>query len=192
MKEESAHDSIFLQTAIIWAWGCAYALERSMSEGRMPPWSFESRLALPVAVGLFGGLFYFLTMAVAINLTSSWFKGRASLKQIRRALILGAIPKALCVIFYLLLALVFRDAFFDDPELPDGRPLSDIVFFSASICVIAVLTVWSIIATSKALAEVQGFKSAWKAWLHYIVAFLSMVMVFAIPVVLLILAIKNP
>lgn len=158
-------------------------MERAMGEARMPDWSFEMRLSFPLIVGLFGGAFYFFTMALAINLTNSWFKGRASLKEIRHALILGAIPKAISVVFFLLLALVFREAFFDNPNLPDGYPTSDGLFYWGGLLLILALTIWSIIATPQALAEVQGFRSAWKAWLHLVVAFLTLLLIFAIPMI---------
>jgi len=154
-----------------------------MGEARLPEWSFEQRLSFPLIIGLFGGAFYFFTLALTINLTNSWFKGRASPKEIRRALILGGIPRALSVVFLLLLALVFRDAFFDNPNLPDGYPSADGLFYWSGLVLILALAVWSVIATSKTLAEVQGYRSAWKAWLHWVVAFLLLLFVFAIPMV---------
>lgn len=172
-----------LKIAIIWAWGCAYAFERAMGEARLPDSSFEARLIFPLVVGLFGGAFYFFMMALAINVTNPWFNGRASMREIRQALILGAIPRAVSVVFFLLLALVFREAFFDNPDLPDGYPTTDCIFYWGGLLLILALTVWSIIATSHALAEAQGFHSAWKAWLHLVVAFLTVLLVFAIPMV---------
>jgi hypothetical protein len=177
------HEPPWLTFVIVWTWGAAYALERSMFEGRFPHSSFEARLSFPIIVGLFGGLFYFWTMSVAIDLTGSWFKGRATSQQIRRALVVGAIPKAISVMFFVLMALILGHGFFDDTDLSEDSPLSDLIVILLLALLIIVLTIWSAIATSQALAEVQGFKSAWKAWLHYVVAFLSLAVVLAIPFV---------
>jgi hypothetical protein len=178
-----ATESVWLKLAIVWAWGAAYALERSMFEGRFPDWSFEARLSFPIGFGLFSGLFYFGMMTVAIDLTSSWFKGRATSRQIRRALVIGGIPKAISVLVLVLLALVLRHDFFDDTDLSEDTPLLVLIVLLISAVVFLVLTIWSIVATSHTLAEVQGFKSAWKGWLHCIVAFLCLMVVVAIPVV---------
>lgn len=176
-------EPVWLKIAIVWAWGAAYALDRAMFDGRFPHASFEARLAFPIVVGLFGGLFYFWTMSVAIDLTGSWFKGRATSRQIRRALLVGAIPRALSVTCFVLMALALGHGFFDDTEFSEDSPWSDLIVLLTSMLLIITLTIWSVIATSQALAEVQGFNSAWKAWLHYIVAFLCLVVVLAIPLV---------
>jgi hypothetical protein len=184
-------EPLLLQLAIVWAWGAAYALERGMFEGKMPHLSFGMRLSLPLIVGLFGGAFYFWSLSIAIDLTSSWFKGRATLPQIRRALVIGAIPKAFSLVFFVLFAVVLGHAFFDGVEDFEELASSDLVVSGLAAIAILVLTGWSVIATSNALAEVQGFKSAWKAWLHTLVAFLCLIVVVAIPIVLLILLWKS-
>lgn len=187
----SDKEPVWLKIAIVWAWGAAYALERAMSEGHLSGASFEARLSFPLIIGLFGGLSYFWTMPIAIVLTGSWFKGRAASKEIRRALIVGAIPRAMSVLFLVLMAMVLRHDFFDETEISEDRPISDLVVLLATGLLIVVLTIWSIIATSKALAEVQGFKSAWKAWLHYVVAFLCFVIVLMIPLTLWMVASRS-
>lgn len=178
-----ANEAGWLKFAIVWAWGAAYALERAMFEGHFPHASFEARLSFPIIVGLFGGLFYFWALSVAMDLTSSWFNGRATPQKIRRALVIGAIPKAASVLFFVLMALVLRNAFFDDTDLSEDSPLSDLIFVLVSTLLIIILNIWSIVSTAKALAEVQGFHSAWKAWLHYVIAFLCLAVVFALPLV---------
>jgi hypothetical protein len=190
-RDASGPEPLLLRLAIVWAWGAAYALERAMFEGKMPHLSFGMRLSFPLIIGLFGGAFYFWALSIAIDLTSSWFKGGATLRQIRRALVVGAIPKAFSLGFFVLFAVVLGHAFFDGVEDFEALAITDLAVSGFAATAILVLTGWSVIATSKALAEVQGFKSAWKAWLHTIVAFLCLVVVLAIPVVLWILVWKN-
>lgn len=165
-------------------------MDRSLSGGQLSHLSPGQRLILPLVVGLFGGLFFFWTLAMATDLTSSWFNGRATLPQIRRALILGAIPRSLTLPFMVLFALIVGDAYFDDEYL-ERIAWSETLVVSILLITICTLTIWSIVSTSHTLAEVQGFRSAWKGCLQYVVGLLCWLLVLVLLGVLWILLRKQ-
>lgn len=172
----------WLHLAIMWAWGAGYALERAMFEGRNPHASAESQIAMSLFVGLFGGVSYFWMLSTAIYLTGSWFKGRATNKAIRHALVVGAIPDTLAAGFLVMMAFGLGRAFFDDADIIETLSASNLAVTALFLVLVFVLKAWSLVATAHTLAEVQGYESAWKGWCHSVVAFLCMVIVVAVPV----------
>jgi hypothetical protein len=114
--------------------------------------------------------------------TGSWFDGKASAEQIRRALILGGIPKAESLLGYAALAVFFGTEMFG-ADVPADMPLVTSIFYYLMVFGILGLSVWSMITMACALAEVQGYRSAWKAYLHMVIAFLLVVAVLAVPLI---------
>ena len=64
-----------------------------------------------------------------------------------------------------------QDAFEDES-------LGSLIPLLVALLAIVVCNVWSIFTTSHALAEVQGFKSAWKGLLNVVLAFLVVLIPF--------------
>ena len=176
-------DTKVLRFLLIWAWGAAYALDRSTSSDSVIAWPFAMQIILPLCVGLLGGALYFYAMGFAIEVTNSWFRGSALSSDIRKALIYGGIPKAASLLGYTALAFVFGREMFGSDAPADMSLLASICYYTLTIGIIA-LAIWSMFTTSNALAEVQGYGSAWRAYFHTIVAFLLVVLVIAVPLIL--------
>jgi hypothetical protein len=183
VKSSDASDSSTLRFFLLWGWGAAYAYDRATSNATMASWPFSVQLIFPACVGLIGGCFYFYLVGFVIDVTSSWFRGRASFEQIRRALILGGIPKIASLMGYAALAVVFGPEMFG-ADAPAEMPLVTSIFYYLIVVGILGLSIWSMITMACALAEVQGYRSAWKAYLHMVVAFLLSTVALAVPLIL--------
>ena len=183
MRSLEGHDTRLLRFLLIWAWGAAYALDRATSGDTAIAWPFPMQIVLPLCVGLLGGALYFYAMGFAIEVTNSWFSGSASSRDIRRALIYGGVPKSASLLGYAALAIVFGREMFGSDVPADMPLLVSICYYTLTLGIFG-LAIWSVFTTSHALAEVQGYRSAWRAYFHTVVAFLLMVLVIAIPLIL--------
>jgi hypothetical protein len=183
IKSADASDSATLRFFLLWGWGAAYAYDRTSSSAVIASWPFVAQLIFPACVGIIGGFFYFYPVGFVVDVTNSWFGGKALSRQIRRALILGGIPKAASLLGYAALAVVFRREMFVADSLAD-MPLIRSTFYYLMVFGIFSLSIWSMITMACALAEVQGYRSAWKAYLHIVVAFLLVGAVLLIPLIL--------
>ncbi|PTY02220.1 hypothetical protein DB347_24420 [Opitutaceae bacterium EW11] len=181
-----------LKVALIWAWGAAYALDRAMGNTQMTGWPFLLQVLFPASVGLLGGAFYFYAMGLVVDLTGAWFGGKASSSQIRVALIFGGVPKAASLLGYVLLVFVFDRAYFEDNSIPDGYGSTSVAFFYAVSCVVVGLSIWSVFTMANALAEVQQYVSAWRAFFHLVTAFVLLVLAIAVPFFLWFLLVSRP
>jgi len=179
-----------LAFVLVWAWGASYALDRTVFDGKMAGKSFWELVVLPVAVGLLGGYTYVYAYGLAVRLINGWFDGKAASEQIRRALIIGGIPQSVSVLGYAVLVVVFGRELFDNTELPEGHSMLAIVVYFVAVFALMALGIWSAFTTANALAEVQGYRSAWRAFAHFLVASLLLVAVAVTPIILWLLLMK--
>ena len=184
MRSWSSRNLGVLWPLLIWAWGAAYALDRAMDNKGLNGWSLVMQLCFPIVVGLFGGFFYFYTYSIPLSLTNSWFGGKAKTPEIRKALVVGGIPKAFTLLGIMVLVWVFGRDYFENGELPDGYPMFTAVYYWAIMCALATMSVWSVFSTAHAFAVVQGYRSAWKAWFHLVVGFALYLVGLMIPMLL--------
>jgi len=174
--------SPLLRFFLIWAWGAAYALETSLFEGRLPTLSVIGHTTLCLVIGIFGGYFYFWSVAFAMTVCGSWFKGSASTSALRKALILGGIPRSLMVVFLLLLVVALGEDFFTSPEIPGDLPTTAYIFDWFLLVAVGVLSLWSIFSTAHTVAEAQQYASAWRGFFHTVVAHVLLILVLAVPI----------
>jgi len=116
-----------------------------------------------------GPVFGFVTVWVfgfLLDVTQFLFKGRASPVALREAVAWSFVPSALRLVLVAAEWLYFGDNLFTSAEIGDEELAMPIVLACGEIF----FGLWRVIMLSKMLAELGGYGSAWKGWLHCLAA----------------------
>jgi len=141
---------------------------------------FSGILILAVTLGPLFGLLWFWVYAHLIHWTGEFLKGRGTYEEIRTALAWGWLPKAVSLLPWgFIIAISGTQSFTSNEINLDDESLATLLVLLISVCGIITCNVWGIFTSSHAIAEVQGFGSAWKALGNLVIAFL-------VPVVILV------
>jgi hypothetical protein len=166
--------------------GVAGSLDRSIDQNMGDRGSLAGLLGLAVLAGIIGGLVTLYLGSFLIEVSGGWLKGKAETGQIRMALAWASVPKVFSLFpWILLIAVAGRGLFQASEQSLDELEPGELLVSLGMILIIAIANLWSLILLCQTLAEVQGFRSGWRAFLSILLAFLIVV----VPVVLIALCI---
>jgi hypothetical protein len=121
-------------------------------------------LALAVLLGPAVGIGALYVGAWLTRVTGRWLGGQAESRELRIALGWGGLPSATTLILWLFAIGVMGSEMFTSvtPDLESNLGLAGfLMLFGIGVFVLAV---WSVFLASKAVAEVQGWASAWRGF----------------------------
>ncbi|MEY2881092.1 MAG: hypothetical protein RLZZ15_3472 [Verrucomicrobiota bacterium] len=179
LKENGSSTDVLIFAALS---GIASSLDNASNRNFCDVYPIGLMLIVVAVVGPIGGLITVWLGSTLISFTGDFLKGRARIHEIRLALAWGLLPKTASLIPWAVVIASTGPMIFQSKEIDiEGEPLGALIAFLAALIAIFTLNLWAFFTTSHALAEVQGFNSAWKALLNVVLAFLLIVL----PLVLL-------
>jgi hypothetical protein len=133
-------------------------------------------LLVAIVLGSLSGLASLWLPSHLMKFVGSWLlEGRASRAELKAAMAWGMVPRISVMILLIPMIMVFGKDFFSDKffevEPTSGQELLLIIHELLTVACIC----WSIIIASMAIAEVQGFRSAWYGFLNIVLAFVVVV-----------------
>ena len=119
-------------------------------------------LSLALLVGSLGGLLSMWVYSHLIRLSGRLLGGVASREQIKAAMAWAAVPSVTASVLWIPKLLLFGDELFrsETPRMDESRWASGawVGFVSVEL----VLGVWTVVLLCNTVAEVQGYRSAWR------------------------------
>ncbi len=153
--------------------GIVRALDRTMQQDLRAP--MGTMIVMAVIIGFLGGLFSLWLISHLLKTTGDWIGGKATREHLRTAYAWSAVPSIVMLgVWGLMIGLIGEDLFrgkLPDPEL-NPEIAAPLMF---SLLAVVVLSVWSIVLYANTVAEVQGFRSAWKGLLNIVLSALVVI-----------------
>jgi len=150
------------------------------------------------AIALIGGplvgLLQLYISSLLIRWTGRWLGGMATLRQLVAAVGWGMAAQAFALLAFIPAWLIAgRELFTKQTPYLDAHPVLLIMLTALSV-VEVILGIWSFVTTCHTVAEVQGYRSAWRGLGNMLLAFLvilAVVLVFAFILVALKLGVSS-
>ena len=164
--------------------GIVQALDNATERGLGDQVSLINVVLISCLAGPLGGILGVWIGAALLAWTGRWLRGVGSMRNLRAALAWGTLPAAVGALPLWLLAMaVLGEELFTTatPRLDASPGLA--VFLLGFAAVAVVLAVWAVVLTLNTVAEVQHYRSAWRALLN----FLLVITVVLLPILLLVM-----
>lgn len=128
-----------------------------------------------LGVGLLRGVIGVWVGAWLYGVTGKWIGGLASFAELRAAIAWSSVPMVLSLLFWIPMIVLLGPELFTEeaPTLHDSSAMTAMMAAFAGVS--AVLGFWTIVLLCNTIAEVQGFRTAWKGLLNIV---LSVLLVF--------------
>jgi hypothetical protein len=134
---------------------------------RLPLWAV---LVVAAFWGPISGLGWLWVWSVAVRWSGAWLGGNATRSQVRTALGLSAVPYAASLVIWITaLSMAGSDLFTSDTARLGDSSVPWTVTDLATV-LLAVLALWSAVLACHAVAEVQGYHSAWRGLRNLVLA----------------------
>lgn len=148
--------------ALIAIAGINRSLDRASGKNMGDKLPLAAILSLALLVGSLGGLFSMWVYSHLIRLSGRLLGGVASREQIKAAMAWAAVPSVAASVLWIPKLLLFGDELFrsETPRMDESRWASGawVGFVSVEL----VLGVWTVVLLCNTVAEVQGYRSAWR------------------------------
>lgn len=151
-------------TLLACLFGVSQALDRASMRNAGDKLPLPVILGVAVVLGPLGGLLAFWIYSHLVRWTGRWIGGTATRETIKTALAWGFVPVVCSLPLWILELLLFGSELFQE-EMPRVQaqpllliPLLGLMFIELS------LGIWSFVLTCNTVAEVQGFRSAWRGF----------------------------
>ena len=150
--------------------GIGQSLDRASGNNSGDTISMLAILMIALVFGPIGGLFSLFFGSVLIRWAGKLQGGQATFQEIRTAMAWGAVPAVVSILIWGPDLLLFGSEMFTEltPRM-DAQPSLWTIFFAFRAVEIS-LGVWSLFLICNTLAEVQGFRSAWRGFFNLILA----------------------
>ncbi len=153
--------------------GIASTLDNAANRDFCDKFPLGGLLIFAALGGPIGGLITVWLGAMLIQFTGGFMKGIARTQEIRLALAWGLIPRTASLIPWAVVIATTGSAIFTSADDPfDDEPIGILISGFLALIAIIACNIWAFFTTCHALAEVQGYRSAWKALLNVVLAFL--------------------
>jgi hypothetical protein len=126
------------------------------------------KMPIPVIIGLacvlgpLGGLLSLWISSLLLRWTGKWIGGTANREHLMTAIAWAAVPAVFALPLWIPELLLFgSDLFTKETHRLDAQPLLWIPFLAFAVLEM-VLGIWSFVLLCHTVAEVQGFRSAWR------------------------------
>lgn len=165
--------------------GIGQALDRASMRSSGDSTPLITILGVACVIGPLAGLFNLWIGSHLLKLTGNWIGGIASREHLKTAIAWGSVPAIATLPLWIPQLLLFGSEMFTSatPTL-DAQPMLLIPFLLMSL-VELVFGIWSLVLMCNTIAEVQGFRSAWRGLGNAILAFA----VIFLPILLLVFAV---
>lgn len=169
--------------------GIARSLDRAANRNAGDKLPLEAILGIAVILGPLGGLFGIWVMSHLTKTTGDWIGGVASRAQLKAALAWACVPSIVQIVLWAMLVVMFgQNAFTKETPQLDEKPWLGFPAMAIGIAFL-VTSAWMLIISSKCVAEVQGFRSAWRGLWNVFLSFtlaIGVIILAAIPVVIIV------
>ncbi|MFO0913763.1 MAG: Yip1 family protein [Pirellulales bacterium] len=150
--------------------GIGESLDRSSGRNagdQMPLWAI---IGAACVGGPLGGLLSLWVGSHLIRISGKWIGGAASRQHIKTAIAWASVPAVFALPLWIPNLLLFGAEMFTEatPSL-DAQPILWIPFLGIMFVEI-VLSVWAFVLLCNTVAEVQGFRSAWRGFGNIVLA----------------------
>lgn len=144
-------------------------------------------LLLVLVFGALGGLVTLYLGSWLLRWTGKWIGGVADASVLRTVIAWASVPSVAALPLWIPQGLLFGKELFttETPRL-DAQPWLWVPFMAMALVEMA-LAFWSLWILAQGLAEVQGFRSAWKGFLNAVLAVFLVVIPLVIVTLLVIL-----
>lgn len=145
---------------------CLAGIGQSLDRASMRNAGDNMPMAVIIGVAcLFGPLGGLLSLWIGshlIRLSGTWIGGAASREHIKTAIAWASVPAVFALPLWILQILLLGSEMFTEetPRL-DAQPML-LILFLAIVLAEFILGVWGFVLLCKTIAEVQGFRSAWR------------------------------
>lgn len=142
--------------------GIGKSLDRASMRNAGDHLPMATIIAAACVVGPLGGLLSLWVSSHLIRITGAWLGGVGNREHIKAALAWASVPAVFSILLWLpQLLLAGPDMFTSETPRLDAQPMLLIPLLVTSTAE-AVLSVWSFVLLCNTIAEVQGFRSAWR------------------------------
>ena len=150
--------------------GIGKALDRASMRNAGDSVPMALIIGVACVFGPLGGLLSLWIGSHLIRLSGTWIGGTASRQHIQTAIAWASVPVVFALPLWIPLLLLFgSDMFTEQTPRLDAQPLLLVPFLACALAEI-VLGVWAFVLLCNTIAEVQGFRSAWRGLGNIIVA----------------------
>lgn len=145
-------------------------------------------LALACVLGPIGGLFELWLSSHLVHITGRWIGGTACREHLKTAISWAAVPFIASMLLWIPgLTIIGSEMFANATPRLDSQPLLLIPFLALGLGDL-ILGSWSVLLLCNTIAEIQGFRSAWRGFgnllLSFAVILIPLLAVFALLVLL--------
>lgn len=154
--------------------GVAHWLSRAESRDAGDTITTLGILGLAIVFGPLGGLIWLWIGSFLIRLVGKWIGGTASQAHIQTAMAWASVP-GVCGLLLWIPRLLFigEENFTSATPIVDASPTLTLLAVGISI-VEAVLSIWGLVLLCHTVAEVQGFRSAWRGFANVLLMLLPL------------------
>ena len=163
--------------------GVAQSLDRASNRNAGDVLSLWAILGVAVIFGSLGGIFAIWLISHLTRITGGWIGGVASRSELKAALAWSRGPSIVeLALWAMFIALFGKNSFTTDIPQIDENPLLAITATAIGIGFI-VIAIWKMVLTCKCIAEVQGFRSAWRGLWNVFLSFMIVLGVIVLAVI---------
>lgn len=127
-------------------------------------------IGVACVLGPLGGLLSMWVGSHLIRLSGQWIGGAGNREHIKTAIAWAAVPSVFALPLWIpQILLLGSDMFTEETPRLDAQPMLLIPFIAVALAEM-VLSVWSFVLLCNTIAEVQGFRSAWRGLGNIILA----------------------
>jgi hypothetical protein len=168
-------------TLLVCLSGIGETLNRATARNAGDRLPTEGIIALAVFIGPLGGLISLWILSHLLRLTGKWIGGIGNRVHLKTAIAWAAVPAVFALPLWIPELLLFgSDMFTSETPKLDAQPALGIVLVATGFAEIT-LGIWSLVLLCNTVAEVQGFRSAWRGLGNLVLAGLLLL----IPLILL-------
>ena len=155
--------------------GIGQSLDRASLRNLGDQYSLPTIFAIASDAGPLGGLFGLWLLSHLIRLTGHWIGGTGDRDLIKTAMAWASVPAVCSLVLWIPQIVLFgSDMFTAQTPRIDAQPGLLMAFYATALADV-VLGIWSIVLLCNTIAEVQGFRSAWRGLLNLLLAGLTFV-----------------
>ena len=167
-------------------YGIQNAMSRASNKDTGDQLSFAAVMAIVLVLGPLGGFVYWLISSYLIQRTGRWLGGTADVAAVRLANAWALVPIVAGLVTWLFILLINgSETFTSNTPRMDAEPWRAIPLIVGG-GIQAILGIWSFILLCNTVAEVQGYRSAWRGLLNILLSGLVLLIPFAIVMIVLV------
>lgn len=169
-----AHNPRRMVTLIACLLGVDEVLGRAAMRDAGMKFSLGIILAVALVLGPLVGIFMMWLKSVLIGWTGGWLGGLGRYEAIKAAVVWAGIPVLFALPFWIPCIAIFGAELFREDRLLLDENSTPHIALSALVVIQSTAALWSLLLASHTVAEVQGYRSAWRGLANILLAILVM------------------